>query len=657
LGLKAAVRGTSAIFFGTVLLSGTLARAGVNVPDWVRQAAAQPLGAYPPETKAVVLLDQTDYVVTGSGQFNEHRRMVTKIIRPEGREVANPILFHAKTEKVTSLHAWVMDGAGHDFELRDKDFFEAGLFDDFVLYSDEVAHTGKAPAANPGAVVGFEYEVRRREWVNELPWMFEQEIPVVRAILTVQLPTGWEYQASWVHTDAVKPIQLAENRWQWNLGNISGIDEKEAFMPSFQSLAKRMSVSYYATDRQNQETGTWREVGLWYASLADGRSESTPEISAKVSQLIAGKLDFASRVTAITSFLQSDIRYVAVSIGIGGAQPHPAKDVFHYRYGDCKDKVTLLRAMLHDAGINSHYVLIDSHRGFVDPRAPSSFGDHVIIAIELPKDVNAGYWSVIKTKDGPGYLIFDPTSQYIPAGSLSPELQDSYAVLVSESGGELIRTPVAPPDSNEINRVGHFVLDAEGGLKGEGTETWSGIFAADERHHLRNWDEKQRTDFLERYLNRDISGFIIDNVDVQSPERLDADVEFKYKFSIPQYGKQRGPLMLVRPRVLGEKGWSAQHKSREYPIDLRRTATQIDTFDIEIPKGYAVDDIPDPAKIDVGFASYQSKFQVEGTKLHYWREYIVRDLSVPPEKFEDWVRLQGVIGADEAAAAVLKRTP
>jgi hypothetical protein len=70
-----------------------------------------------------------------------------------------------------------------------------------------------------------------------------------------------------------------------------------------------------------------------------------------------------------------------------------------------------------------------------------------------------------------------------------------------------------------------------------------------------------------------------------------------------------------------------------------------------------VDDIPDPAKIDVGFASYQSKFVVDGTKLHYWREYIVRDLSVPPEKFGDWVRLQGVIGADETAAAVLKRGP
>jgi len=70
-----------------------------------------------------------------------------------------------------------------------------------------------------------------------------------------------------------------------------------------------------------------------------------------------------------------------------------------------------------------------------------------------------------------------------------------------------------------------------------------------------------------------------------------------------------------------------------------------------------VDDIPRAVKIDVGFASYESRTEVEGSKLRYWREYVVRDLSVPPEKFADWTRLQGVIGADETAAVVLKRVP
>jgi hypothetical protein len=70
-----------------------------------------------------------------------------------------------------------------------------------------------------------------------------------------------------------------------------------------------------------------------------------------------------------------------------------------------------------------------------------------------------------------------------------------------------------------------------------------------------------------------------------------------------------------------------------------------------------VDDVPDPVNIDVGFASYQSKVEVEGSKIRYWREYIVRDLSVKADHIEDWRKLQGVIGSDEAAAVVLKHTP
>ena len=146
-------------------------------------------------------------------------------------------------------------------------------------------------------------------------------------------------------------------------------------------------------------------------------------------------------------------------------------------------------------------------------------------------------------------------------------------------------------------------------------------------------------------------------MDVQQADQVQKDVLIKFKFSTPQYGQARGPLMLVRPRVLGENSKSVEHKPRHYSVELGGTEREIDSYEIEIPKGYSVDDMPDPAKIDVGFASYQSKFEVDGNKLRYWREYIVRELSVPPEKFGDWATLQGVIGADETAAAVLKRVP
>jgi hypothetical protein len=238
---------------------------------------------------------------------------------------------------------------------------------------------------------------------------------------------------------------------------------------------------------------------------------------------------------------------------------------------------------------------------------------------------------------------------------LRAELQDSYALLVADSGGELIRTPLLPPQANSITRTGNFVLTADGGLAGEVSEDHGGDYATRERARMRNWDERERTRYFEHWLGRSIQGFTLQSMDIQQAAELQKDVLIKYKFSTPQYAQQRGPLTLVRPRVLGEISTPVEHKPRHYPIKLEQTARETDNYEIEIPKEYKVDEVPDPVNVDVGFASYQSKTEVDGSKLRYWREYIVRDLSVPPEKFNEWAKLQGVIGADETAVVVLKR--
>ena len=631
--------------------------AAVNVPDWVKQAAAQPLGSYPPETKAVVLLDETDYTVTAPGEFVEHSRNVIKILRPDDSGPRELEVQLESKDKLQSVHAWTIDKDGREYEVKEKEFMQESDYGDWMLYSDDRSMTAKAPAPLPGSVIALEYEVRRHEWINEIGWMFQGRIPVLQAVLTLQLPAGWEYRASWIRGTEVKPVSVGNNSWQWTLKNVPGLaEEREIMMPAFRSLAGRASFSYFGPGDSGAHAASWPQVGRWYAGLAENRFSATPEISAKTKELISGKPDFAARLSALTSFVQSEIRYVAIEIGIGGAQPHPAGDVFRYRYGDCKDKVTLLKAMLAEAGIRSYYVLVDTRRGFINPAVPSSWGNHAIIAIELPEEVkDPKYLSTVATKSGKRYIIFDPTDEYSPVGVLGSELQSSYGLLVTDDGGELIRLPLLPPDWNQVTRKGTFVLSADGSLAGAVTEDRSGDSATYERARLHNSDQRKRTNDFERWLGSSLQGFTLESVNFQQTDQPGKDLLMDYKFSAPQYAQARGPLMLVRPRVLDEKSSYVENKPRLYPIELQDTTRQTDIYEIEIPKEYQVDDIPNPTNIDVGFASYQSKIEAEGNKLRYWREYVVRDLSVPPEKYADWVRLQGAIGADESASVVLKK--
>ena len=644
---------------GALLLTLTVsAFARVNLPDWVQSAAAVDPGKLPPETKAVLLLDETDYRVTGPGEYVEHSRTVIKILRPEGREYGDPEVHFRRGEKILSLHCWSMDSSGQAYELKDKDFIETGRFYRFILYSDHMERVAQAPANRAGTVIATEYEVKRREWINELGWTFQGEIPVVRSVFTVELPAGWEYRANWAYGARVEAAQTGPNQWTWTLSNVPGIERNiEPLMPPAYVLFGRMSLAYFGPGLQKPTSASWKQVGEWYSELVAGRASPTPEISEQTQQLIAGKTDFDSKLRVLTQFLQNQIRYVAISIGIGGDQPHPAGDVFRYRYGDCKDKATLLKAMLEVAGIRSDLVIINSDRGFINPAVPSSWGNHVILAIELPKDVPQGkYESVIQAQSGKRYLIFDPTDEHTPAGFLRSDLQSSYALLVTDSGGELIRTPLLPPETNVISRTGHFALTAEGALSGAVSVENGGDFAAEMRSLLHSIDQREREQLISRQIGRSIQGFSLEDVNVEHLDQPQTDLLIQYKLATPLYGQVRGPLMLVRPRVLGDKSAPVEHKPRHYPIELGQTARETDTYEIEIPKGYEIDDLPEPVHIDVGFASYQSKVQVEGSKLRYWREYVVRDLSVPAEKYSEWVRLQGTIGADESAAAVLKRT-
>jgi hypothetical protein len=116
-----------------------------------------------------------------------------------------------------------------------------------------------------------------------------------------------------------------------------------------------------------------------------------------------------------------------------------------------------------------------------------------------------------------------------------------------------------------------------------------------------------------------------------------------------------GSLLMVRPRVIGNETPRTDRKSRLIPIDLRETMLDNDTYDITLPAGYAVDEIPDPVKIDVGFAAYESSTKIDGNVMHYTRTYTVRQVTLPPEKYADLQRLAGVIAADEDSHAVLKK--
>jgi hypothetical protein len=227
--------------------------------------------------------------------------------------------------------------------------------------------------------------------------------------------------------------------------------------------------------------------------------------------------------------------------------------------------------------------------------------------------------------------------------------------LLEGKDSQVVQFPLLSPELNTIRRTAIFQLQPDGSLKGTVTEKRFGDVSEHRRTVYTTGDAKERSDYLDHILEQDFTTFKISDVKVENAEWLNKDLTTTYSLDAERFAKSMGSLLMVRTRVLGSEYLETDHKPRTVPIDLRETMQAKDDFDIELPPGYAVDEIPQPVKLDLGFASYESASQVKGNVLHYSRTYTVREVTLPAEKYSDLQKLAGVIAADEQSHAVLKK--
>src|SRR5208283_281152 len=210
-------------------------------------------------------------------------------------------------------------------------------------------------------------------------------------------------------------------------------------------------------------------------------------------------------------------------------------------------------------------------------------------------------------------LFFDPTDEMTPFGQIRGALQANYALLVTRDGGELIALPQQPSAMNSIERTAKLTIDASGTLTGNVLEVRLGERAASERWALRSaTKDTDRIKLIEALLGNSLSSFHITKATVLNMQALNLPFGFNYTFESPSYAKNVGGLLLVRPRVLGSKsdGFLETREPRKFAIEFDGPARDTDSFEITIPAGYVVDDLPPPVDADYGFANYHSKTEV-----------------------------------------------
>lgn len=366
---------------------------------------------------------------------------------------------------------------------------------------------------------------------------------------------------------------------------------------------------------------SWDEVGAWYRSLASKRADPSDAIRARAEELTRDAKTPEDQIRALYGYVSSHTRYIGIDFGIGRYEPHTAADVLANQYGDCKDKDTLLEALLRAKGFSTAPALIGAGIAPV-PEVPSpSVFNHVITTVNLPG----------------GRVWLDSTPQSAPYRYLTALLRDTKALVVADSGpAALVSTPASTPWPFTAHFEANAVLDSEGKLTGNIAVSYHDddevlIRALAQNVAPAEWDQASQ-------LISSATGFggTTSNTEFSNTADASKPIAMTYHYERHPYGDwdSRRIVPLLPAAELSALDSDSTAPQQDIQLGAMRTLTAVSH--IQLPEGYRTD-LPDPVHVKTDFATFDKTYRFDGKTLTVERTISILRTKVPKE---DWKKYE-----------------
>ena len=343
---------------------------------------------------------------------------------------------------------------------------------------------------------------------------------------------------------------------------------------------------------------SWEAVGVWYQGLIAGRDAVTPALQAKADELTATAKTDTDKVRALYEYVSQHNHYIGVDFGIGRFQPHSAMEVLTNQYGDCKDKHTLLAALLRAKGFQPSAVLI-------------GLGIEMNEKVPMPGAFNH-LITVVEVDGAPVWL--DATTEVAPYRMLLSVLRDKQALVVPTKGApHLAKTPAELPFAAVVRFEGNFELAKEGTTKGNVVVTMRGDDEVIMRYASRQIARAQWDQLGQSFV--DNSGFNgkANTAMLDAGDDLSVPWKLRYGYTQEAWSEWKnyriGSLLPnVNLPVIDEK------KPPKKEIDFGGRHTQTAKSTVKLPPGYAVE-LPDAIHLKTAFAAFDETYRMKDGSL------------------------------------------
>jgi transglutaminase-like putative cysteine protease len=535
--------------------------------------------------------------------------------------------FSSKFE-VKSLEAYsLVPGQGSYKKQSVTGFTKSIELSEGVFYDDLYAYIFHFPSVAKGTRL-----VTTSTTVNTDPYFpivfyFGNHTPVDQVQLTLTLPAGVDisYHMFGYDTTCVKFTQTKKGRniiYQWSGNNPKSYIGDE-LAPSFRYYIPHIIINiagYTYNGKYTRVVKSLKDLYDWdYSNISRVNSTISPEIKRLADSVCAGSATDREKVARIYRWVQQNIKYVAIEDGDNGHVPREASLVLQRRYGDCKDKSSLLTAMIRAVGLKSGLAWLGTRD------LPYKYS--VFPSINNSNHMIAVWWD-----ENNNPVLLDGTTLFHALGQVPSSIQGKQCIIEKGAGDFMLyNIPVATPDQNVTSDTVWIKVE-NGILKGKGAAFFTGeskplLLALFERS-----DSSQYKNILYKHLPKASNKCNYTAVHPSDLRNIEQPLRVAYNFELPDYITANGNSVYLNMNVERFLGDVQVKADRWLPLEFDEPGIHRYVCILEIPANTVAGSLPESTSFKNPDFSFSQQYSQQGNTIMLCSEIINNGLLVEGEQ-------------------------
>jgi Domain of Unknown Function with PDB structure (DUF3857)/Transglutaminase-like superfamily len=580
------------------------------------------------------------FQVLDKGKAIETEHYVITLLNEKASDMSSPKFYYYEFEDIENIEASVYDSEGKLVRnLKKKDIEDGkplmeGVYD--VRYKELNLPSRSYPYTIDYTVIK---KYKGLMFYPNFQPQFSPAVSVENASFELIMPTGLEAR----YKEVKVPSGSKVGPMRWEFKNIPAF-RPEPFTPDNElNLAEIITApnqfSFFGIEGDMQ---TWESYGAYLEKLNSPQRSISTELNAKLQAMVADCPDVYCKIQKVYEYLQTNTRYFYVGYGIGGWQPAAASKVDKYKYGDCKGLSNYTASMLNAVGVPARYAVIragDDEQLSQYPDFPNGHFNHAIVCVPMEKDT----------------VWLECTSQTQSCGFMGDFTDNRPALVVTPTGGQLLRTPKYDENVNTILRETVVNLQSNGSAILSSKDVYAGI-SQGLIAELEGYHDEIRKKVLYKMLN--INDFEIKSLEfVRKRDRIPS-VQQNIELALPSYAAITGKRLFVPLSPLTAKvELPTQQPNRQSSVQAHsRGTTEEDHLTIVVPNGYEVESLLDQVNLETAFGSYTLSAKLEGKNLVVHRKLVLNSTVQPKESYPEYIAFLKSVAKSDKAKLVLKQT-